>query len=89
MARTAEPAAPTIVKNLNVKTLLPLSQGELEKLIKGYLLMENVSDSRFGRDAMSDPNFITRLNADRPKLGGKTRLRLTQFFIDKGYAKHG
>lgn len=66
--------------------IVPASQGTLEKLVDAYLVAEDVAPSRFGRDVMGDPNFLSR---DKAKWQGRTRVRLTKFFLDKGYLRRG
>lgn len=84
MARN-EPAAPVIGKVPTTKRTVPASQGTLERLIEAYLASEDVAPSRFGRDVMGDPNFLTR---EKTKWRDRTRLRLTEFFLGNGYLKH-
>jgi hypothetical protein len=83
MAR-AEPAAPVLGKVPNPKRIVPASQGTLEKLIETYLVAEGVAKSRFGRDVMGDPKFLT---SKRITWQDRTRLRLTKFFLDQGYLR--
>jgi hypothetical protein len=82
-------AALKLAKSLPKDRLVPLSQGQLLKLVDGYCSLENVAPSRFGRDVMNDPTFMTRDNWRSVNWHAKTRLRLTQFFIEKGYLKRG
>jgi hypothetical protein len=81
-----EPAPPAVSKNLpKPKPLVPQSQGVLERLIRVFLASEGVTPSRFGRDVMGDPMFLTRWERDRPTWHARTRLKLTKFFLDRGY----